>query len=167
MGGAAFGLAACSAKPNLIGIAPEQALTAQEIEKRSHRIFIATVRRPSDVAGEFFSGQRARRLSFAAVDVVVPPNHKPGQIERPWRSQPDPDRHFVITNPRLLETEESFISTVEDRVLELPKGERAALLWSHGYNTNLALAVLRFAQFVEDTGFRACPYFIRGRLRLG
>nr|WP_269149735.1 alpha/beta hydrolase [Ruegeria lacuscaerulensis] len=51
----------------------------------------------------------------------------------------------------------------------MPKGKRSSLLWIHGYNTNLTDAVLRFAQFLEDTGYSGVPilYSWASQARLG
>ncbi len=155
--GTAFGLTACASQNNLIGVPPKRALTEDEIAARGHRIFIATLRRPSDAPGEFFSGRRAYKLSFAAVDVVIPPTHKIGKIERPRSLPPDPDRHFIITNPQVFQDEPSVRRVIDADILKLPRGKRSALLWVHGYNTNLTSAVLRLAQFVEDTGYTGIP----------
>ncbi len=169
LSGSVFVATGCSSKRNLVGLEPTRALSKAEIDERGHRIFIATVREPSTVATEFFSGRRANRLNFAAVDVVIPPNHKTGNIERPRGSSPDPDKHFVITNPQIFDNDSKFVGTVENSVLALPKGERSSLLWIHGYNTNLTDAVLRFAQFLEDTGYSGVPilYSWASQARLG
>ena len=39
----------------------------------------------------------------------------------------------------------------------MPRGRRDGLLWIHGYNTTLTDAVLRLAQFVEDSGYQGVP----------
>lgn len=167
--GSAFGLTACSPQNNLIGVPSERVLTDQEIAERGHRIYIATLRRPSDAPGEFFSGERAYKLSYAAVDVIIPPTHKTGKIERPRRLPPDPDRHFIITNPQVFDSEAAVRRKVDADILKLPRGERNGLLWIHGYNTNLTSAVLRLAQFVEDTGYNGIPvlYSWASQARLG
>lgn len=151
--GAAFGVAACSGPATLIGVEATRPLTAADIETRGHKIFIATTRRRSEVEGEFFSGERGDIVSFAAVDVVVPPNHEPGQVERPKRPPVNPDKHFVITNPTEYTNREAFRASVNAEVRKNRSGNRDAALWIHGYNTNLTTAVLRAAQFKEDTGY--------------
>lgn len=118
---------------------------------------IVTSRRASDVPGEFYSGAREFGLGFASVDVVIPPNHQPGNVERPRRLPPDPDRHFVVIDPRTYPDEATFRKAAQGEVLKRPAGQRTAILWIHGYNTTLTDAVLRLAQFVEDSGYTGIP----------
>lgn len=151
--GLASGVAACSGPAQLIGVETTRPLTEAEVANRSHKIYIATTRRQSEVKGEFYSGERSSVLSFAAVDVVIPPNHQPGQVERPRRPPADPDKHFIITNPRTFADRQEFRSEVNAEARTRPRGRRNMVLWVHGYNTNLTSAVLRAAQFVEDTGY--------------
>ena len=169
VGGSSIALSACSPQSDLIGVPVQRELSDQEVSERGHRVFIATLRRPSDAPGEFFSGKRAYKLSFAAVDVVIPPSHQTGKIERPRRLPPDPEKHFVITNPQVFNDEPDFRNTIDADILKLPRGQRSALLWVHGYNTNLTSAVLRLAQFVEDTGYTGIPilYSWASQARLG
>ena len=69
-----------------------------------HRIYVATTRAFSDDPEEYFSGNRSTQLTLAYVDVTVPPNHKPGQIERPKSGRTNPLKHFAVNEPTLLET---------------------------------------------------------------
>lgn len=156
--GLAFGLVACSKENNIFDVPTEPPLTQAEVEARSHRIFIITTRRQSENPAEFFTGRRSGSLSFAAVDVVVPPSHKTGQVERPMRLPPDPDKHFVITNPSVYATHNEFQKDYDSAALRRPRGQRSGLLWVHGYNTTLTDAVLRLAQFVEDSGYTGVPF---------
>jgi esterase/lipase superfamily enzyme len=123
---------------------------------RSHRIFIATTRAPSSEPGVFFSGQRSEKLSFATVDVQIPPNHVVGQVERPRSLPPDPDKHFIISNPQTFDGK-GLLSEAEAVVRTRPRDERKLLIWVHGFNNTLTDAVLHLAQFVEDTGFDGVP----------
>lgn len=153
----AFGLTACSRPPNIIGVPTKRPLTPEEIEQRGHRILIVTSRRASEEEGEFFSGDRELSLNFASVRVVVPPNHQPGEVERPRRLPPDPDQHFVITDPQNFPDEASWRKAAQSEALKRPAGSRDAILWIHGYNTTLTDSVLRLAQFVEDSGYTGVP----------
>ena len=51
-----------------------------------HRIYVATTREFSTDQAEFFSGERSNDLTMAHVDVTIPPNHQPGNIEKPRSS---------------------------------------------------------------------------------
>ncbi|MFD0980436.1 alpha/beta hydrolase [Tropicimonas aquimaris] len=148
--------AACSSPRHLIAVGPDMQGAEPQAALRTHRIFIATTRAPSSEPGVFFSGQRSGKLRFATVDVQIPPNHVIGQVERPRSLPPDPDRHFVISNPQTLDGK-GLLSEAESVGRTMPRGERKLLIWVHGFNTTLTDAVLRLAQFVEDTGFDGVP----------
>lgn len=154
--GLAAGVSACSKPSGLIGVSSTRELTSAE-KGRAHRIYIATTRRASEVAGDFYGGERGSDISYAAVDVVVPTIHQSGKVERPRTPPVDPDKHFVITNPSNFTSKQDFRGSINSDLLKLPRGKRQGLLWVHGYNTSLTLAVLRFAQFVEDTGYTGIP----------
>jgi esterase/lipase superfamily enzyme len=158
LSGLALTVTACAAPGPLIGIAPTRPLTDAEIERRSHRIFITTTRQGSDVPGELYSAGRSARLNFASVDVVIPPTHVAGQIERPRGSaRPDPDRHFVVTNPIVYPDYPAYKADIGAAFRAMPRGSRDGMLWIHGYNNTLTDAVLRLAQFVEDSGYPGIP----------
>ena len=156
--GFAFGAAACSSENNLFDVATQPALTEVESNLRRHRIYIITTRRKSEDPTEFFSGRRSGTLNFAAVDVLIPPSHETGNIERPKQLPPNPNKHFVITNTNSYEEYDSFKNDYNAAALSLPRGQRDGLLWVHGYNTTLTDAVLRLAQFVEDSGYDGVPF---------
>lgn len=155
--GLAASVTACSQPAHLVGVNTTRSLTDAEVASRGHRIYIATTRRRSEIKGQFYGGDRGGTLAFASVDVVIPPNHLPGNLERPKSAPVDPDKHFVITNPRSFQRHEDFRSRIDAEILKRPRGRRKGLLWVHGYNTTLTLAVLRLAQFVEDTGYDGVP----------
>ena len=148
---AASATTACSAPRHFVDVAP-----VKEVAGRSHTIYVATVRAPSPDPAILFSGERSPNLNFAVVDVHVPPDHMIGQVELPRRLPPDPSKHFVIDNPQILD-EPRFRAVVGAAALSRPRGRRDALVWIHGFNTTLSEAVLRLAQFVEDTGYRGVP----------
>lgn len=154
--GLAVGVSACSRPAGLIGVPATRPLTTAE-KSRAHRIYIGTTRRASEIEGEFYGGERGSDISYAAVDVIIPPNHEPGKVERPRNPPVDPDEHFVITNPTNFSGRADFRGSINTELLKRPRGQRQGLLWVHGYNTDLTLAVLRLAQFVEDSGYTGIP----------
>ncbi len=154
----AFGAAACSREHDLFDIPTDPPLTQADVATRSHRIYIITTRRLSENPAEFYSGKRDANLNFAAVDVVIPPNHQPGKVERAKQAPPDPNKHFVITNANVYPNRSDFVADYNGAARALPRGKRNGLLWVHGYNNTLTDAVLRLAQFVEDSGYEGVPF---------
>ena len=147
---------ACAAPRHLIAVGPDMQGAGPNAALRSHRIFIATTRAPSSEPGVFFAGQRSATPSFATVDVQIPANHVVGQVERPRRLPPDPDKDFIISNPQTLDGK-GLLSAAEAAVRTRPRGERKLLIWVHGFNSTLTDAVLLLAQFVQDTGYDGVP----------
>jgi esterase/lipase superfamily enzyme len=147
----------CSRPPELVGVENSTVPVEAVANLSQHRIFITTTRQASDVVGVFYSGRRAPELGLASVDVTVPPNHLPGQLERPKRLPPDPRTEFTVVDPVIYPTDKSFVSEINKELATRPAGERKILLFVHGYNNTTSDALLRLAQFVEDTGFKGVP----------
>jgi len=116
-----------------------------------------TTREASEVVGAFYSAARAPELGLASVDVTVPPNHVLGQLERPLSLPPDPRSEFAVVDPVVYRGEAAFLAEIDRELASRPPGQRRILLFVHGYNNTTSDAILRFAQFVEDTGFPGVP----------
>lgn len=150
-------LVSCSRPPDLVGIDNQARPVATVAQAQKHKIFIATTRESSEVVGAFFSGSRAPELGFASVVVSIPPNHVPGEIERPAELPPDPRTEFAIIEPTVYGVEGSFVSSLNQALAQLPPGDRDILLFVHGYNNTISDSILLMAQFVEDTDFSGVP----------
>ncbi|MDX3805450.1 alpha/beta hydrolase [Bosea thiooxidans] len=143
-------LAAC-ATPRVLEIsrAPRQDI-AGKVE-----IYVATTREAS-AAPVYFDGERASKLAFAKLEITVPRGHKPGELELPDSGPGDPAKHFTATNIERLDLA-PVVADVRRDIMRRPAGERDVLVFVHGYNTNFADAVYRFAQIVYDSGFKGVP----------
>ncbi|MGI9363855.1 MAG: alpha/beta hydrolase [Rhizobiaceae bacterium] len=118
------------------------------------KIFIASTRQATETVGALYSAQRAPELGFASVRVSIPPNHVVGQLERPKKLPPDPRTEFAIIRPAIYTSENAFVRSINESLAELPRGSRDVLFFVHGYNNTTSDAVLRLAQFVEDSNFQ-------------
>lgn len=150
-------LAACGRAPDLVGIDNPEIPAASVAGVTRHRIFITSTREASEIAGTFYSGARAPELGLASVDVTVPPTHVVGQLERARRLPPDPRTEFTVIDPAVFRTEAAFVADLNRALADRPRNSRRILLFVHGYNTTTSDAILRLAQFVEDTGFDGVP----------
>ena len=147
----------CSRPPDLVGV-DNPDVRAETVPSASrHRMFIMTTREASEVVGPFYSAARAPELGLASVDVTVPPNHVLGQLERPLSLPPDPRSEFAVVDPVVYRGEAAFLAEIDRELASRPPGQRRILLFVHGYNNTTSDAILRFAQFVEDTGFPGVP----------
>ncbi len=150
----------CTRAPELIGI-DNPAVPAETVpDVTRHRIFIASTRETSEVAGQLFSAARAETLGLASVDVTIPPNHVTGQLERPTRLPPDPRTEFTVVDPLSYANDAAFVAALDRELIKRPPGQRRLLLFVHGYNNTTSDSVLRLAQFVEDTGFQGVPVLL-------
>lgn len=154
-----FLVVSCAAGPsNLIGLnSLEPARVASE-GAIIQNLFIATSRRRSDDASEFFSGEREQALNLAHVDVTIPNSHVPGRLEqRRFGEREDVAKHFTIARPIVFANGSNFVAKLNNRLSEKAPEDREILVFVHGYNTNFSSAVLRVSQFVKDTGFKGVP----------
>jgi esterase/lipase superfamily enzyme len=150
-------LAACTRPPDLIGIDNPDVPVESVPDLTRHQIFIATTRQASEVTSTFFSSGRAPDVGLASVVVTVPPNHVVAELERPTRLPPDPRTEFTVVDPVVYGADTAFIAEVRRELARRPVGQRRLLLFVHGYNTTASDAILRLAQFVEDSGFEGVP----------
>jgi esterase/lipase superfamily enzyme len=150
-------LSACTRPPDLIGIDNPDVPAESVPDLTRHQIFIATTRQASEVTSTFFSSGRAPDVGLASVVVTVPPNHVVAELERPTRLPPDPRTEFTVVDPVVYGADTAFIAEVRRELARRPVGQRRLLLFVHGYNTTASDAILRLAQFVEDSGFEGVP----------
>ncbi len=151
-------IAACTGRPpDLVGIDNPVVPAASVATATHHKIFIATTREASEVIGAFYSGKRAPSLGLASVKVSVPPNHVDGNLERPEDLPPDPETEFAVLDPTVYRNDTGFLAALNRELATRPAGKRDVLFFVHGYNNTTSDAILRLAQFVEDTGFEGVP----------
>jgi esterase/lipase superfamily enzyme len=153
-------VAGCTRPPELIGVAAPESLAAAEAENTRHRIFITTTRTASEAPGAFLSSERARTLGLASVDVLVPPAHQPGQLERPRQLPPDPGQHFMAVDPVRFESDAAFVAAIDRELATRAPEHRTILLFVHGFNNTPTDALLRLGQFVEDSGYKGVPVLL-------
>lgn len=146
-------LAACTRPPELVGLDNPIFPAASVTGASRVPVFMATTRAVSEVTGAFYAAERAPDLGFASVQVSIPPNHVPGEIERARRLPPDPRREFAILDPVVYGDDRAFVAALNRELGRRPPGKRDVLVFVHGYNNSVTDAVLRLAQFVEDSEF--------------
>lgn len=143
-------LAACGA-PRVF-----QSATGSEPTASLQRIYLATHHPPehfavgSRVEVEDLSEARQTQLTFAAVDVSIPPGHEVGQIEWPRKGTgpANPQTDFAVIGTEFLEGPVAL-----RRALDRDSKSRSSddlFLFIHGYNNTAPDATYRTAQIVED-----------------
>ncbi|MGY3437248.1 MULTISPECIES: alpha/beta hydrolase [unclassified Marinovum] len=93
-----------------------------------------------------FSAERGQKLSFARLDVSVPPVHRDGKVELPARGPADPAQHFVLSGAYRYPSLDTFIAGLN----KAPGGRDEVIVFVHGFNTNFAEAAYRLAQMAHD-----------------
>ena len=118
-------------------------------------MLVATTRKPSDVPGQLYSGERGTAISLNSVTVSIPPdrNRKIGEVQWPSRVPPNPEREFAVLDVGKVASERQAF----DWFRKNRNAKRQVLIFVHGYNNTYAGAVFRFAQIVHDAGTDAAP----------
>ena len=117
-------------------------------------LLVATTRQPDPDPGLLFSGERARDVSYAQIDVAVPPTHVVGSLELPDSVPGDPSQDFVTASVMPLDAS-GFHTALHNRIRET--GERRVLVFVHGFNNTFGAAVFRLAQIEHDTDAPVIP----------
>jgi esterase/lipase superfamily enzyme len=139
-----------------------------EVAEGSSRVTVlaATNRRRSTTStGEMFDGERAPELSYATVDVSIPPDGNAGQTQ--WPALGNPQRNFVTVGADYLD-KRAFSAAITNAAKQ--GGRNKVLIFVHGFNNRFDDAVYRFAQIVHDSKAEGIPVLFtwpsRGELRL-
>ena len=145
------------------------ALPDPALAERTLTVLAVTTRSPADPkqAGQMFSGERATDVHYVSLTLSMPPDRAPGALPTDARKQ-DPTKNIVLVSSREL-THAEFTGIVSGtpgqpaaqpaRTAKRPPAgpQREALVFVHGYNTRFDESVVRFAQIVDDTGFKGVP----------
>ncbi|MEM8551211.1 MAG: alpha/beta fold hydrolase [Pseudomonadota bacterium] len=151
-------VAGCGSLPQAVIGAGD--FTAADVTAKGAKVidlYLATSRAPDENEKILFSGERANIISFTRLQVSIPPNHRPGEIERPIRTIPNPRTEFTILEPDVLPSSNAFIASLDADLARRPRNERDVLVFVHGYNTDLTSAIFRTAQFANDINYPGIP----------
>jgi esterase/lipase superfamily enzyme len=132
------------------------------VDPRVVEFLFATTRQAmlnSPIERVVYTGERGP-LTFGAVSVRVPDDHRIGHIELPssWKifgitlhtEAPNADKHFIIKRVAPL-TADAFETSVRE------KGAKTALVFVHGFNTSFDDSVYRAAQIFWDLQYKGLP----------
>ncbi len=144
-------LAACSLR-GAISIAPKTAKLNQ-----TTRIYVATTRQKDKANIYNFNGLRTSKITYARYDISLPPNHRVGKIEWPkTKAAPDPATDFVVADTEIFKTPAIFKSKLNvSRKIQRNRDELVVFI--HGYNSNFAESLYRFAQITTDMDLGGTP----------
>ena len=132
-----------------LGVATDKAASAAVVP-----VYVATTRARSDNLSLPYSAERSQTLNFAKLDIGIPRNHVPGDVEKTGRT-PDPARHFVAQSYQQIASRKQFVAQLDAALAQRPPQEREIFIFVHGYNNNFADSVFRAAQIAHDYNVRA------------
>lgn len=110
-------------------------------------IYVGTTRRM--IKGGHFGSKRSVNLTYHRYDVSVPPLRETGKVVWP-KGDPDPNTDFLTTGANHFSGPSSFITDLARSLRKLPRGNREVVVFVHGFNTNFAEGLYRFAQLSND-----------------
>jgi len=141
-------LAGCSTREDI-------AYVAEPTVGTHHSILLATTRAPTPEARSF-GHERAAQPGFSQFVVSVPPSHETGSIEWP-KGEPDPATDFVTVSEQDLQTIEGLTRQLNANLRQLPRGEREAVIFVHGFNVTFSEALYSFTQITHDFNIEGVP----------
>ena len=124
------------------------------------KLYYATdrARTGATAPSDFYGGGRADGLDFGVLEVSVPKNHVPGQIEKPsiWTFdfREDPERHIVLQKVTVMAHDAVF---ADMRGHLATTGSDEAFVFVHGFNVSFDGAAKRAAQIANDMNFKGLP----------
>jgi esterase/lipase superfamily enzyme len=114
---------------------------------------------PTD-PGVRYGAERGAEMSYGAVQVSVPREHRAGQLETPsilkLEFSPDPKKHVALRSVQPLALD-AWRNEVRTRAGA--HGQPGVLLFIHGYNVTFSDAALRTGQLAYDLGFPGAAMF--------
>jgi esterase/lipase superfamily enzyme len=152
----ALWLSACSARTNDSWLEP---VAAPGAAVKVNRIFVATTRQLNENGPVHFTSLRSQQVSYARIDVAVPPTHKMGQVEWPRSKTPNPQKEFAVQDGALYAGDQAFIAALNAEIDNRPPGKRSITIFVHGYNNTFAEGLYRMAQLSADSERQSVPLY--------
>jgi esterase/lipase superfamily enzyme len=134
------------------------------------KVYFATDRQPSGAGGpsKYFGTEENRdpdpdgqHLLTGFVQVSIPPVHKPGQLERPFKvwifeAKENDKEHIVLKELRVIKGDD-FYGALRQEYDQRPPEKRSAFVFIHGFQTSFDDAAYRTAQIAYDLNFAGVP----------
>lgn len=113
-------------------------------------IFIGTQRAFDPETGTF-GNLRSKILSFARLDVSIPPDRQPGEIRWPRKgAEPNPATDFLTERQIIFPDAASFRRDLRHEMKTEERNKHQALIFVHGFNNTFAEGTYRIAQLSHD-----------------
>jgi esterase/lipase superfamily enzyme len=152
--------------PTSAAPAPPGATAGIQVKQPVVKVYFATDRLPSGTSGpsNYFGvewNKDGDHLFTGYVTVSIPPPHKEGKVERPFKFwfiefSEDPKKHFVLTELKRVQGNDFYGMLRNECAQRLPE-KRSALVFVHGFNVTFDDAAYRTAQLAYDLDFDGVP----------
>lgn len=113
------------------------------------RLFVATNRARIDTP-DLFGSDRSLEATYGRLEVSIPLDRAAGTLTYPNPDHPDPAA-FGVSQETIYANRATFRQDLNHDLGRNPAG-KAVVVFVHGYNTNFAEGVYRFAQIKHDLG---------------
>lgn len=141
--------AGCASRPQ--GVLEPIAAAAKAPDASAVTMLVATSRQPSGNPATLFNGERSTTLSLTDITISIPPGRASGTVEWPRRLPPNAEREFAVTS-----VQQVPIADVGGW-FKAHNATGHVLVFVHGFNNRYEDSVMRFAQFVHDSGANVTP----------
>lgn len=135
-------LAACTPRGALAPVPQIEAAAA-------YPIYYATTRTVNNDPRIGFGTERSPVPGFGRLTISVPPDRVDGDVAYP-ADAPDPQTDFGVIESARFDGTPSFRSAIGRELRALPRDQRDALIFVHGFNSTFAEGMYRLAQLDHD-----------------
>jgi esterase/lipase superfamily enzyme len=115
-------------------------------------VFVASSRAPG-LSAQDNPRERSADLSYGRFDISVPPNRLAGTVSMPQESAPNPKTQFLVVSQQWYDDAAGFRRAVNGAITADASRSDEAVVFVHGFNTNLAEGLYRQAQMKQDFGW--------------
>jgi esterase/lipase superfamily enzyme len=113
-------------------------------------VFVGT-QRAFDPASGSFGNLRTPVLSYARLDISIPPDRQPGEIRWPREgAAPNPLTDFLTERQIIFPDAAAFRKNLRQEMLTETVNKNQALIFVHGFNNTFAEGTYRIAQLSHD-----------------
>jgi len=111
-------------------------------------IFVASARKIGSDGS--YGAARSTELTYAAYNIGIPPNHRPGMVARAGHGKPNPMTEFAILNGEHLAGAGAFERAVVTHAAGHYDGPAEAMVYVHGFNSSFDESLFQLAQIGTD-----------------
>jgi esterase/lipase superfamily enzyme len=113
-------------------------------------VFVGT-QRAFDPATGSFGTERSKLLSYARLDISIPPERQPGEIRWPRKgAAPNPQTDFLTETQIIFPNAAAFRQNLRREMQTETVNKNQALIFVHGFNNTFAEGTYRIAQLSHD-----------------